>query len=227
MTVMSTLDFDAIAESATVTVSAPWSTSGVAPTGVAGAAVHGARGARWASTDAYGRIGYDFGSNQSGPVVLSWYMQIRAFSGSSHYIASAHSLVSGGSLLGDVRINTVARTLSIRDGFTAVATSAATISLNRSYRCEWRINVSGTTQELRVYEGESSSPILTLSGAWTSNLNRVLTVGPNTAAAGGAIDYDTVRIADDWTGAFGAEVLVTAWRVRTLTGWEPVFAHSI
>ena len=227
MTLTSTLNFDAIAEAAAVTVSAPWDVSGVAPTGAAAAAVHGARGARWSSTDAYGRILYDFGSNQAGPLVLSWYMQIRTFSSANLYIAYVTDLLTGGTTQGDVRINATTNTISIRNGVTAVATSTATVSLDTIYRFEWRIDATANTQELRVYTGESTTPFITLTGAWSSDTTRLLAVGPYIVAAGGSVDYDTVRIADDWVGPFGTSAPVTAWRVYTSTGWEPVFAHSL
>ena len=228
MTVISVLDFDSIAEGAAVTVSAPWSALGVKSTAVAAASTHGARGARWSSTDAYGRIAYDFGVNQFGPVVLSWYMQVRAFSGSTPlYVASATNLPTGGSVLGHVRINVAAKTVSIRNGVTAIATSTPTLSLNTPYRFEWRLDATLSTQTLRVFAGESATAFIALAGAWSSDETRMLVFGPDIAATGGAVDYDTVRIADDWMGPFGSERPVTAWRTYTASGWKPVFVHDL
>lgn len=202
MAIISTLDFDSFAEAATVAPSAPWSTNGVAPTATSAAAAHGARGARWASTAAAGRVQYDTGADQTGAHVLSWYMYIRDYASVNHYIAGVRSLTTGGTSQGDVRINTN-HTVSLRNAANvAVATSSAMLAEDTLYRCEWRVHQTAGTQELRVYEAEATTAYLTISGAWTGTNTRVFSVGPHAAAADGALDYDTVRLADDWTGPF-------------------------
>ena len=202
MAIISTLDFESFAESATVSPSAPWSTNGATATASSAASAHGDRGARWVSTGTAGRVMYDSGADQSSVRVWSWYMYIRAYSPANHYIAAVFSQTTGGSNQGDVRINPT-RTVTLRNAaLTAVATSAEILAENTLYRFEWRVHQSAGTQELRVYEGESTTPHLTISGGWTGANVRVFSFGPHAAAADGALDYDTVRLADDWTGPF-------------------------
>lgn len=198
MAIISTLDFESFAESANITLSAPWSTNGATAVATSAASAHGNRGARWASTSTAGRIMYDTGANQSAPRVWSWYMYIRAYSSANHYIATALSLTTGGSSQGSVRVDP-AHTVTLRNATpSVVATSTQTLAENTLYRFEWRVHQSGGTQELRVYEGESTTPHLILSGAWTGTDVRVFALGPYIAAADGALDYDAVRLADDW-----------------------------
>jgi len=202
MAIISTLDFEDFAESASVSPGAPWSTNGTTAVASAAASAHGVRGARWASTATAGRVQYDAGSDQVAARVLSWYMNIRAYSSTNHYIASVRSLTTGGASQGDVRINPD-RTVTLRNAAqSAVATSSQTLAQNTLYRFEWRVNQGSGIQELRVYQGEATAPHLTISGAWTGANTRVFSFGPHAAAADGALDYDTVRFADDWTGPF-------------------------
>lgn len=202
MAIISTLDFENFAESATVTPAAPWSTNGATAVATNAAGAHGSRGARWASTATAGRLQYDSGADQAGPHVLSWYMYIRDYASVNHYIAGVRSLTTGGVGQGDVRINTN-HTVSLRNAVpSAVATSVQTLAEDTLYRFEWRIHQAAGTQELRVYEGESAMPHLTIAGAWTGTNVRVFVVGPHVAADDGALDFDTVRLADDWTGPF-------------------------
>lgn len=218
MTVIDTLDFNAASDGA-YSASAPWTIVGAAPTVGAAAAAHGAKGAQWATTGSSGRLQRDSGSNQT-TLVLSFYARVDTFSSVNHYIAACYSLATGGSLQGDVRINT-GHTVSIRNGSTAVATSSATLSTATWYRFEWKLNAAADTQELRCYVGESSTPLFTLSGAWSSDLTRVVSIGPNVAAAGGVISYDTIRVADDWTGAFAPPPSHTRFRYDGST-WVPM-----
>lgn len=201
MAILATLDFDGLGEAAAISLSAPWATNGVKPVATSAAAVHGDRGARWASTATAGRITYDMGADQTAARVWSWYMTIRDSSPQNCYIAGVLSLVTGGSSQGDIRINPD-HTVSLRNGGTQVALSTRTLSEDTPYRFEWRIHQSAGTQELRVYEGESATLFFTISGGWTGANTRVFYIGPNIAAPDGALDYDTVRLADDWTGPF-------------------------
>lgn len=199
MTVLETLDADALSDG-TFSPSAPWSTNGTAPDVAAGAAIHGAKGIRWASTGAAGRVMYDTGSNQATARVWSFYFEVSTFASAHQYIGAIYSLTTGGAIQADWRINNTTRTVSLRDSTTAIATSAETLSTGVTYRAEWRVSDSAGTQELRIYTGEGTTPTITLSGAFSSSTARVFAFGPTSAAAGGAIDYDTIKYADDWVG---------------------------
>jgi len=198
MTVIERLDFDSLSDG-DFTPESPWAIPGnaVAPTITSDAAIHGAKGARWATTSTYGYIYYGFGSAFTDKRVLSFYFNIRSFSSANHYVATAYD--SAFTDQGDWRINT-GRTVSIRNGNTAVATSSTVVTTSTIYRAEWMVNPATSSQELKIFEGESDSPIIDLTGTWSSTTTINWSWGPSVAAAGGAIDYDTIKIADDWTG---------------------------
>jgi len=199
MTAIAEQDFDDLTDGTTYAPSSPWFVAGAAPTVSTAAAIHGANGLRWTSTATAGRVDYDFGSAWTTAEVLSFYFNVQTFSSANHYIACTQAVHTSGSPLSDWRINT-AHTVTLRDNFSAVSTSSATLSAATDYRAEWKVDQSAATQELRIYEGEADTPIFTLSGAFSGTTTQTFTIGPYTAAAGGAIDYDTVKIADDWTG---------------------------
>lgn len=201
MTVLAEQRFDSFTDGASITVSAPWSmpTGGTVPVASSAAAVHGAMGCRWASTSAYGRIDYDFGAPITAARVLSFYFVPRTFATVNQYVAMVEDNHTSGQIQADWRINT-ARTVSVRNAGTAIATSSATLATGTVYRAEWKLDPVAHTQELRIYQGESETALIDLSGSFTSTIAGVLTFGSYTAASGGAIDYDTVKVADAWTG---------------------------
>lgn len=209
MTVLNELRFDGLSDG-NLTVSSPWSlpAGGVVPTVAAAAATHGAKGCRWASTTAFGRVDYDFATAFTAARVLSFYFNIRTFSTVNQYVGAAENNHTSGTWRGDWRINT-AKTVTLRNGATAVATSTATLAVNTVYRAEWKMNPANATQELRIYAGESATPLIDLNGAWSATDVQVFSFGPYVAASGGAIDYDTIKVADDWVGADAPPVVLT------------------
>jgi hypothetical protein len=138
------------------------------------------------------------------------------------YLARIYSLPTGGTAQGDFRVNTNG-TVAIRNGNVAIATSTPTLSAGTVYRAEWRTNVTSTTQELRIYTGESTSPYITLTGAWSTATARTWAFGPADAAATGAIDYDTIKIADDWTGP---EVISNPTVTATVGDYSRIIAST-
>ncbi len=197
MTTLAALTFDGDTEGVAVSEPAGWETLGATAIARAAAAADGAMGARWADTGSFGRLQYDTGSNQS-VLVLTAHLNFRAASSANHYFCSVNSLPTGGAMQGDIRRNT-SGTLSIRNGYSAVDTSTETLSVGSWYTFEWMLDTVADTQDLRVYEFGSTTPLFTLTGAWSSDTSRVVAVGPNIAGAGGAFDFDTVKVSDDWT----------------------------
>ncbi len=210
MTVDSTLDFNAVSEGATVPTTGSWTTNGTAPVALVAATLHGTRGARWASTSSAGRIQYDYGSIQTARAVANtFYFNIRTMSTAAMYLGSILSATTSAVVQADWRVNTN-MTVTLRNNTTpsgtpsliAVQVSSATLSANTWYRCEWKVSQVTGAQELRIYVGENTAPLMTLTGTYSGNATRVAAVGPYTVAAGGAIDVDTLRTATDFTGAF-------------------------
>src|SRR5690606_16003481 len=92
-------------------------------------------------------------------------------------------------------------------GGSALATSAGTISSGQVYRGEWMVDPSTNTLDLRIFEGEGTTPVVTLTyNSWTQSNQAYFTVGPApTTSATGSIDFDTIKYADDWVGPDGEE----------------------
>lgn len=197
MAVLSQATFEGQTEGASVTLPTGWTTVGQVPVAAAAAALAGTRGARYASTATSGRMQYDTGANRT-TLLIAGFVRVATLSTANLTLLSVMSLTSGGALQGDVRL-TPSGTVQIRNGSTAVATSAQTLATGTAYWLEWRLDTATDTQDLRVYTATGTTPIFTLTGAWTSGATRVAAYGPNSAAAGGTnLDYDDLTVADDW-----------------------------
>lgn len=228
-TIDSTCDFNGLTEAATITsglLPASWTLSGAGPTVLAAAAAHGAKGVRYTSTGSASRLQYDFGSNQTArAVVMDFYFRILTMPATPLYIATIMSLASGGAAQADVRVN-ADRTVTIRNVTTGVGTSTETLSTNVWYRGAWKVVDSTNTQEFRVYTGEGTTNLFgsALTGAYSSALTRVASVGPSTSAAGGSVGFDTLRVANDHLDPF----VSSPWARKTSGGlWQPCTAVRI
>lgn len=201
MTLLATLDFDDQTPGQPVSVSLPWnlSTAGTAPViALAESAIHGALGARVSSTDSYRGIYYKE-AQTSDTRVIDFYMR-PMFVLSNTFVAK---VIDGSTSRAEIRLNSNG-TVSIRDGWTSVDTSTETLALNGSavYRFAWMISTSG--QELRVYAGESTTPLFTLAGSLADASHTDIGAGLTSTPEGFTADYDTIRVADDWLPPFGA-----------------------
>lgn len=201
MAILSLLDFDSMTAGAAPSgLPSAWTNQGTAEdfTISAAAADHGALGARLSAPTSYRRFVYTMNSTTS-QRVLSAYFNLRTYT-NLLYIGEA---VSGINNVANWRVNANG-TVAIRNGSTAVATSSAVLSTNTWYRSEWMTNAGAATQELRIYAGETTTPLLTLTGALTSSDQTGFYIGLVAASTGSSVDIDTVQIADDWTGPFAA-----------------------
>lgn len=197
MAVLSQATFEGQTEGASVTLPTGWTTVGQVPVAAAAAALAGTRGARYASTGTSGRMQYDTGANRT-VLAIAARFRVGTLSTANLTVLSVMSLTSGGTLEGDVQV-APGGAVRIRNGSTAVATSSATLTAGTAYRIEWRLDTAADTQEARVYTATGTTPIITLTGAWSSGATRVAAYGPNSAAAGGTnLDYDDLTVADDW-----------------------------
>ena len=183
--------------------SRPWaSDSGDANLMIAAsaAAVHGTLGGRVSSATSYRRLTYWETAQTTNTRVFDCYFTIRQLGASVAYIMRPRGIDDLADVSVDVRIN-LDRTVSIRNGTSAVATSVIALDLNTTYRFAYKV-VPGQTQELRVYAGESTTPLLVLSGIVSGvGINRAY-FGLCAASAGFSADLDTIRIADDWLAPY-------------------------
>lgn len=202
MTVLITQNFDSLNESQSITTAAlggvPWEvySPDAAPVAQAAAAAHGARGAYIAPATGTARFNW-YEAQTTATRVSSWYFRLLVDGAANTYLGA---LTDGSDSRASWRIN-ADRTVTIRDG--AVATGGASpqaLAMNTWYRAEWRTSTTG--QELRIFQGESTTPYITRLGALTNNQHTMISCGIVASPDGHSLQVDTIRIADDWTGPF-------------------------
>lgn len=192
MALLSTYNFEGQTPGATAAASSPWAlgTGSTDITVATAAAVHGTVGGRISAASSYRTIAWQE-AQTTATRVIDGYFILRAQTANAYLLG----MLDGATFRGDVRVNTNG-TVSIRNGSTAVGTSAEALALNTLYRFAWKLSTSG--QELRVYAGESTTPLFTLTGALTSAQHTDLRAGLTAGSSGFSVDFDTIRIADDW-----------------------------
>lgn len=200
MALLSSFEFDDQTPDQAVSASPPWYLSSGGSetiTALAAAAVHGSLGGRISSASSYRGVYYRE-SQTTATRVIDFYVTPTAVPANALVMA----LLDGTTNRADVRIN-AAGTVAIRNAFVAAATSTATLALDGTvtYRFAWKVSTSG--QELRVYVGESTTPLFTLTGALTDATHTDIGAGLTAASEGYTADFDTIRIADDWLAPFG------------------------
>ena len=182
--------------------SRPWYTQGGATvmTAATAAAAHGTLGGRITSATSYRYLGYFETALTTDTRVYDAYFNIREMGAAVAYLMAVRGDDDGIHVRADVRINTNL-TVSIRNGNSAVATSATALALNTTYRFAYKV-VSGQTQELRVYAGEATTPLFVLTGAVTGTALIVGWFGTTTTSTGLSVDVDTARVAEDWLAPY-------------------------
>jgi hypothetical protein len=159
------------------------------------AAIHGALGLRFTDLTHAQSMTWSDGTARA-TSTFSWYMDIRTMPGTQVYLASVNDAAAK---VADVRLNTDG-TVTIRNLNAAVKTSTAALSAATVYRGEY--TVDGATQSLSVFNGESASPLFTISGATNGNAVKFYNLGCIAAAGTGAIDFDTVQVTATPPGPF-------------------------
>lgn len=200
MAILATQDFDSLSESQTINTAAlggaPWAVvaPGTAPTAQGSSAAHGTRGAYIAPAASPTRIEWHDASATTATRVNSFYFRLLVDGGALTYLGS---LSEGPSTTrADWRIN-ADRTVTLRNAGTATGgASPEALAMNTWYRAEWMTSTGG--QELRIYEGENTTPYITRSGTLTNNSHDRTSCGILATPNGHSLDIDTVRIADDW-----------------------------
>lgn len=198
MTVLSTVTFNGYSEGATVTtgtLTSGWTASGTAFTALAAAAKHGARGASVDNvTSAF--LYYEETATTADRVMSGYFNLVD--NPNQSYLGQ---ITSSGTNRADWRVNANG-TVTLRDNQVAVSTSTPALSTGVWYRWEWLTGTGG--QELRIYIGEGSTPVLTLTATLSNTSRNRFAFG--VISNGNSRDYlmDTLRVADAWTGAFVA-----------------------
>lgn len=193
MTILATFDFESFAEGAPVTASSPWGKS--AGSGVitakAVAAKHGTMGAHPAPGEFCNLYYLD---TSSAVRVASQYFSLTSVAATLRMARLMNSSTQRAGWVVEAD-----RTVSILNGFANSGQSTVVLSYGVWYRAEWMVGTGVNT--LRVYIGESTSPLLELTstgiadGSHTSIHQMV-----QASSAGSDVYFDTLRIGDDWMG---------------------------
>lgn len=122
---------------------------------------------------------------------IRFYVLIESLPAATLYLGT---LVSGTTIRAQCAITTTGQ-VRLRDATTSVYTSTETLSTGVWYRIEWDL-VSGSSQAVRAYEGNSTTPLLD-SGAdtYTSGTFDGLRFG-NTATATHSVWFDELAVDD-------------------------------
>ena len=197
---IATQTFETFTNGGALGLTSPWGINGApAFVGSSAAAVHGSIGARLTNSSGYSQLEYN--ATDTADRVYSHYLTLRTVSNA--FLCG--SIFDGATGKASWRIN-ADRTVAIRNASNvAIATSTQTIPLDVAHRIAWRINAAGT-QELRVYAGESTTPLFALTGACGSGQRTSWRFGVTAASAGNTIDIDTVRVGSDWMAPYGTPV---------------------
>jgi hypothetical protein len=185
------------AASAFVSGSYSWfmAASGTPATLQTAAAIHGALGLRFTDLTHAQTLTFSDGTARA-TSTQSGYFVIRTTPGTQVYVASMNDAAAK---VADFRINTNL-TLTIRNLNAAAASSVAALSAGTVYRYEWTI--SGATQSLSIFIGESSTPLFTITGGTNGNPIKFYNEGCIAAAGTGAIDFDTFQVTATPPGPF-------------------------
>lgn len=212
MTILSTLIFNTQTEGQSFigSMTSPWSNvtqSGETPaTYTTVAAEHSTRGIQFTDVSHYQNALY---TNPLGGITSmcnSFYFKVTTLPGAVLYIGEIYDTTN--TRIAYLRLNAAsggACTMSVTNGSTVTGgATTGTVVANTWYRVEHLVN--GTVQEFKVFLGDSTTPIsgMDITGVANGNSCQYAAFGVMAAStAGGAIDFDYVRVADTWTGPFG------------------------
>lgn len=206
MTLISQELFDGGTTGASISESGSWSyqlgAGGTAATYQTIAAAHGAEGMRITDVTVFNNVRYD-NTTAIPTMVNSFYFQLAVVPSANCYLGAL--LDGSNTKTADWRVNPDL-TVTLRDGIDAVAKSNPVLQQGKFYRAEWKGNSgTGANQELKIFIGEDTTPLIDLSGPITATGHRYAKVGNVAAVAGGVatLYIDTIRIGTDFVGPFG------------------------
>ena len=194
--VLASYTFESDTPDAAISPSSPWSQSGGGSTpftASTAAAIHGSLGGRISAATQNRMLEHTSGSTHTNTRVVDLYIIPRAVAANSVFAAIRD--LGASTTRGDIRINTD-RTVTIRNGAAATATSTTVLALDATYRIAWKTTTS-EGQSARIYNA-TGDLIETISGALSNNTHDNIRCGLIVASSGYSADYDSIRIGDDW-----------------------------
>jgi hypothetical protein len=144
-----------------------------------------------AGATSFRRLGYDQ-TPSAGPRLSAFYFKLNETPSTSLYL-NRHN-VSGSSRC-DWRINTN-RTVSLRSESNVGNTSSQQLAVGTVYWAEYLVN--GTTHTIRIYEVDSDTPLLTVTGSCPNTLTDTVFIGHMANFNGHTTFFDRLTIYTDW-----------------------------
>ena len=190
-------DFESQTVGSAISPPSEWTARGGAVMAQTAAAIHGSIGARYSNLDTFSVLDFSHSNLSNSTVVTDIYFVLRSVQGAMQVVTVGNN---GGTTFCSWRV-TASRNVELRDGSTTTATSTETLSLSTTYRAAYKI--TNNSHELRVYAGENTSPLITLSGSTSTSGRDRVRIGSAVASSGSLLDIDTVRFGDEWLAPVG------------------------
>lgn len=181
------------------------------------AVTHGSLGVDYASGATFGTCSFDNGSTIA-VMCLSMYFQFPTAMPTSLFYLNSIGITSGVDNA-DWRVNTTG-TVTIRNNSIATATSVPTLTTGTVYRVEWLLNSTTSTQELKIFVGESTTALIDISGTYTAGPLEFARFGVIGASSATELYMDTLRVADAFPGPFVTTPALPGSIIRRPFGYD-------
>lgn len=198
-TVLASYTFEDDTNGVAISPSGAWSNFGTGASFLAStaAAVHGSLGGRITVTEGTRALRWTK-SLSAETLVMEAYIRLRVVTGNVYVMQLLTD--SSPTNRADWRIN-ADRSITLRNAQTAVASSGEDqLQTLTVYRVSWRVSASG--QRLRFINTQTNDVEIDLSAVLGNVEATNLRVGAIGAAEGTILDFDTVRIGDDWMAPY-------------------------
>lgn len=199
--VLGTYTFDSDTDGISIAPSSPWSLGGSSTVfqASAAAAVHGALGGRIERGASARWLQYTEATAIQ-TRVIDCYFRLRAVTGQFYMMQLSWDNAGVSTNRADWRVN-ADRTVSMRDAQNAVASSGEDqLQTHTLYRASWKISPAG--QRLRIANMADGEVVMDISGSLGNASSYRYQVGIMGGVAGTIVEYDTIRIGDDWIPAY-------------------------
>lgn len=200
-TVLHTQTFESQTNNQPLSLSAPWSASNNDTTGWVGstaAAMHGSLGARIDVSDGWSYLNYEL-PTVADQLLIDFYVNIRTQAGG--HLTLFNTQDPSNTTMNAIQVRT-GGVVRLRDGSLGIDDSVELVTTGW-----YRFSIMLTKAEgqyLRIFEGESDTPLIELNGPLSIVDWDVVRFGLIARADGSTVDLDTIRIAEGgWIDPIG------------------------
>lgn len=189
--------FESDVNGSSISPSSPWSLGGSVTifTASSAATIHGSMGGRIERLSGARWLAYTETTGIRTRVV-DCYFRLREVTGAFYLMQLSWDNAGVATNRADVRIN-ADRTVSIRDALNAVGSSGEDqLVPYEVYRASWHLSPAG--QRLRIVRMSDNQLVMDITGSLANASAYRYQIGMMGGTVGTIVDYDTIRIGDDW-----------------------------